>query len=131
MPTDLFSQTVYRPLAARMRPATLDGFYGQEHLIGPGKPLREAIEGGDGNERWRVTSLQIDPSMSRWPFIVCEACATAAKAETDAAAPKSSPAAAPPSGWAEYYAALDEPMWLDGMMLHKSETRHGSIVTQM
>ncbi|MDC1512837.1 replication-associated recombination protein A [Porticoccaceae bacterium] len=46
MPTDLFSQTVYRPLAARMRPATLDGFYGQEHLIGPGKPLREAIEGG-------------------------------------------------------------------------------------
>ncbi len=29
-----------------MRPATLDGFYGQEHLIGLGKPLREAIEGG-------------------------------------------------------------------------------------
>jgi len=46
MPTDLFSQTVYRPLAARMRPATLDGFYGQEHLIGLGKPLREAIDGG-------------------------------------------------------------------------------------
>jgi putative ATPase len=46
MPTDLFSQAVYRPLAARMRPGTLEGFYGQEHLIGPGKPLREAIEGG-------------------------------------------------------------------------------------
>ena len=46
MPTDLFSQQVYRPLAARMRPATLDGFYGQEHLIGLGKPLREAIESG-------------------------------------------------------------------------------------
>ncbi|MGB2041906.1 MAG: replication-associated recombination protein A, partial [Porticoccaceae bacterium] len=30
--------------AARMRPDTLDGFYGQQHLIGPGKPLREAIE---------------------------------------------------------------------------------------
>jgi putative ATPase len=29
-----------------MRPGTLEGFYGQEHLIGPGKPLREAIEGG-------------------------------------------------------------------------------------
>ena len=29
-----------------MRPATLDGFYGQEHLIGLGKPLREAIDGG-------------------------------------------------------------------------------------
>ncbi len=46
MPTDLFSQAVYRPLAARMRPGTLEGFYGQEHLIGSGKPLREAIEGG-------------------------------------------------------------------------------------
>ena len=44
MPTDLFSQQVYQPLAARMRPGTLDGFCGQEHLIGPGKPLREAIE---------------------------------------------------------------------------------------
>ena len=29
-----------------MRPGTLDGFFGQEHLIGHGKPLREAIEGG-------------------------------------------------------------------------------------
>mgnify|MGYP000851897985 CR=1 FL=1 len=46
MSTDLFNQTVYRPLAARMRPSTLDGFYGQEHLVGPGKPLREAIENG-------------------------------------------------------------------------------------
>ncbi|MDB4077545.1 replication-associated recombination protein A [Porticoccaceae bacterium] len=42
--TDLFTQKVYQPLAARMRPDTLDGFYGQQHLIGPGKPLREAIE---------------------------------------------------------------------------------------
>ena len=44
MPTDLFSQQVYQPLAARMRPGTLDGFCGKEHLIGPGKPLREAID---------------------------------------------------------------------------------------
>ena len=44
MSTDLFSQKPYQPLAARMRPGTLDGFCGQEHLIGPGKPLREAIE---------------------------------------------------------------------------------------
>ncbi len=36
----------YRPLADRMRPETLDGFAGQEHLIGPGKPLRRAIEQG-------------------------------------------------------------------------------------
>jgi putative ATPase len=35
-----------RPLAARMRPASLDGFVGQEHLLGPGKPLRDAIERG-------------------------------------------------------------------------------------
>jgi putative ATPase len=33
-------------LAARMRPATLDEFVGQEHLLGPGKPLRDAIERG-------------------------------------------------------------------------------------
>jgi putative ATPase len=35
-----------RPLAARMRPANLDEFVGQEHLLGPGKPLRDAIERG-------------------------------------------------------------------------------------
>ena len=33
-----------RPLADRMRPETLDGFAGQQHLLGPGKPLRLAIE---------------------------------------------------------------------------------------
>ncbi|MEE9284946.1 MAG: replication-associated recombination protein A [Dehalococcoidia bacterium] len=32
------------PLAARMRPASLDGFVGQEHLIGPGRVLRKSIE---------------------------------------------------------------------------------------
>jgi putative ATPase len=35
-----------RPLATRMRPASLDEFVGQEHLLGPGKPLRDAIERG-------------------------------------------------------------------------------------
>jgi putative ATPase len=35
-----------RPLAARMRPVTLDEFVGQEHLLGAGKPLRDAIERG-------------------------------------------------------------------------------------
>ena len=34
------------PLADRMRPADLDGFFGQAHLLGPGKPLRQAIETG-------------------------------------------------------------------------------------
>jgi putative ATPase len=34
------------PLAERMRPATLDGFFGQQHLLAPGKPLRQAIASG-------------------------------------------------------------------------------------
>ncbi|MBV9216631.1 MAG: replication-associated recombination protein A [Acidobacteria bacterium] len=34
------------PLASRIRPASLDEFVGQEHLVGPGKPLRLAIEQG-------------------------------------------------------------------------------------
>jgi len=33
-----------RPLADRMRPETLEEFIGQPHLLGPGKPLRLAIE---------------------------------------------------------------------------------------
>ncbi|HWK10522.1 MAG TPA: replication-associated recombination protein A [Vicinamibacterales bacterium] len=32
------------PLAERMRPRTLDELVGQEALVGPGRPLREAIE---------------------------------------------------------------------------------------
>jgi putative ATPase len=35
-----------QPLAARMRPRSLDEFVGQEQLLAPGKPLREAIERG-------------------------------------------------------------------------------------
>ena len=33
-----------QPLAARMRPRTLDEFIGQEHIVGPGRLLRRAIE---------------------------------------------------------------------------------------
>src|SRR6187402_2516893 len=32
------------PLAARMRPRTLDEYVGQQHILGPGKLLRRAIE---------------------------------------------------------------------------------------
>ena len=32
------------PLAARLRPRTLDEVVGQEHLLGPGRPLRALIE---------------------------------------------------------------------------------------
>ncbi len=40
------AETSGAPLADRMRPADLDGFFGQVHLLGPGKPLRLAIETG-------------------------------------------------------------------------------------
>jgi putative ATPase len=36
-----------RPLADRMRPRNLDEFAGQEHILGPGKPLRVQIERDD------------------------------------------------------------------------------------
>jgi putative ATPase len=36
-----------RPLADRMRPRTLDEYVGQEHLLGPGKPLRTQMERDD------------------------------------------------------------------------------------
>lgn len=48
---DLFDQPqvsgAREPLAARMRPRTLDEFLGQEHIVGPGSLLRQAIESGD------------------------------------------------------------------------------------
>src|SRR5918992_2769969 len=34
------------PLASRMRPRSLEEFVGQEHLLAPGKPLRDAIGAG-------------------------------------------------------------------------------------
>jgi putative ATPase len=47
---DLFDQALQdrlqteAPLAARMRPRTLDDFVGQEHIVGPGRLLRRAIQ---------------------------------------------------------------------------------------
>src|SRR5690606_13216335 len=32
------------PLAARLRPRTIDDVVGQEHLVGPGRPLRRLVE---------------------------------------------------------------------------------------
>lgn len=40
----LFSQNRFEPLAARLRPSTLEEFVGQEHLVGQGKVLRRIIE---------------------------------------------------------------------------------------
>lgn len=48
--SDLFSSAAEEalrhqaPLAARLRPRTLDDVVGQTHLVGPGKPLRRLVE---------------------------------------------------------------------------------------
>lgn len=41
-----FEQDDFRPLAARMRPARIEQYLGQQHILGPGKPLRRALESG-------------------------------------------------------------------------------------
>jgi len=47
MTLPLFEQTRgYQPLAARMRPLEIAAYAGQEHILGPGKPLYEAITHG-------------------------------------------------------------------------------------
>jgi putative ATPase len=49
---DLFSSAAAEklnaiaPLAARMRPRTLDEVVGQDHLLGQGSPMRQLVEGG-------------------------------------------------------------------------------------
>jgi putative ATPase len=49
---DLFAEAadvrrdIMHPLADRMRPRRIDEVVGQEHVIGPGRPLRVAIESG-------------------------------------------------------------------------------------
>lgn len=41
-----FEQDDFRPLAARMRPERIEQYLGQQHILGPGKPLRRALEAG-------------------------------------------------------------------------------------
>ena len=46
--SDLFAADAAQqaqPLAARQRPAHLDDYVGQQHLVGEGKPLRQALTG--------------------------------------------------------------------------------------
>lgn len=43
---DSVAREPLRPLADRMRPRSLSEFVGQPQVLGPGKPLRRAIEGG-------------------------------------------------------------------------------------
>ena len=42
----LFADPRAQPLAARMRPRSLDEFVGQQHLLGAGRPLRIQVERG-------------------------------------------------------------------------------------
>jgi putative ATPase len=66
-----------RPLADRMRPRTLDEYVGQEHLIGPGKPLRVQIERDDSGSLvfWgppgtgKTTLAKIMANMTKAEFI--------------------------------------------------------------
>jgi putative ATPase len=66
-----------RPLADRMRPRTLDEYAGQEHLIGPGKPLRVSIERDDAGSIifWgppgtgKTTLAKIIANMTKAEFI--------------------------------------------------------------
>ncbi|MDR0850967.1 MAG: replication-associated recombination protein A [Clostridiales Family XIII bacterium] len=39
-----FQGDAYAPLASKLRPATLNGYFGQEHLLGKGKVFRQMIE---------------------------------------------------------------------------------------
>ena len=65
------------PLAERMRPHTLDEYVGQQHLLGPGKPLRLAIESDDATSMifWgppgtgKTTLAQIIARMTQASFI--------------------------------------------------------------
>lgn len=43
---DFAPSNAFKPLAARMRPTTLQEYIGQQHLLAPGKPLPRAIEAG-------------------------------------------------------------------------------------
>lgn len=49
MSDDLFgsAEPAYEPLASRLRPATLDEYVGQQHVVGPGTPLRRSLDNGD------------------------------------------------------------------------------------
>jgi putative ATPase len=66
-----------RPLADRMRPRTLDEYVGQEHLIGPGKPLRAQVDRDDTGSLifWgppgtgKTTLAKIIAGMTRAEFI--------------------------------------------------------------
>lgn len=46
MNENLFGESGYQPLAAAVRPSTLLEYQGQQHILGTGMPLREALDAG-------------------------------------------------------------------------------------
>ncbi|HEY9598070.1 MAG TPA: hypothetical protein V6D33_10405, partial [Cyanophyceae cyanobacterium] len=57
------------PLTARMRPRTLDEFIGKNHIIGPGRLLRRAIQANQlsSDEERSLTQMHITPALiDRW-----------------------------------------------------------------
>src|ERR1700694_3968048 len=76
-----------RPLADRMRPRALDEFIGQEHLVGPSKPLRTQMERDDTGSLifWgppgtgKTTLAQIIAHMTKAMFIEFSAVLTGIK----------------------------------------------------
>lgn len=46
MCSDLFARQGYQPLASKRRPQRLAEFFGQQHILSDGKPLKEAISSG-------------------------------------------------------------------------------------
>ncbi|MBM3470672.1 MAG: replication-associated recombination protein A [Armatimonadetes bacterium] len=65
------------PLAARLRPRTLDEFVGQEHLVGPGRALRTAIE----QDRVRSLILWGPPGSGKTSLALLIAARTQARVE--------------------------------------------------
>ncbi|WIM72388.1 hypothetical protein QP028_15035 [Corynebacterium suedekumii] len=69
---DFFHAGSHALLAARMRPRTLDEVVGQDHLLGPGRPLRRLVEwiGGGLGHPLRPTR---QPARRRSPLLVSSA----------------------------------------------------------
>lgn len=73
----LFAREVSQPLAARLRPQTLDEYVGQTHLLSPGKVLRKLIESDSISSMifWgppgvgKTTLAQIIANMTKANFI--------------------------------------------------------------
>jgi len=82
---DLFTHSLQEklkteaPLAARMRPRTLDEYVGQGHIIGPGKLLRRAI---DADRLFASIILWGPPGTGKTTLAMCIANQTQSHFET-------------------------------------------------